>query len=201
MKIKYNRTSTLNQTGNRFTADKEKYDLVLFDHGVSGKIPFKERENGKRLVELVKSKKVDEVVTEELSRLGRNTLDVLSNLQYFEENDVVVTVINMGNLKSHVNGKKNPIWNLITSVMSSLYELEREQILERTKIGREVYVYNGGRLGRPTGSSESNKLFLEKPKSQQIKSLIEKNKSVRDITGRLGVSSRTVTKVRKLLER
>ena len=27
---------------------------------------------------------------------------------------------------SMIDGKKNPIWNLITSVMSSLYELERE---------------------------------------------------------------------------
>jgi hypothetical protein len=49
------------------------------------------------------------------------------------------------------------------------------------------------------GSSELNKLFLEKPKSQQIKSLIEKNKSVRDMTGRLNVSSHTVIKVKKLL--
>ena len=41
---------------------------------------------------------------------------------------VNVVVESMGNLQSIVNGKKNPIWNLITSVMSSLYELERENI-------------------------------------------------------------------------
>jgi hypothetical protein len=46
MKIKYNRTSTLNQTGERYKMDKEGYDLTLFDKGVSGKVPFKEREKG-----------------------------------------------------------------------------------------------------------------------------------------------------------
>jgi hypothetical protein len=37
MKIKYNRTSTINQNGVRFKLDKEVYDLTLFDKGVSGK--------------------------------------------------------------------------------------------------------------------------------------------------------------------
>jgi hypothetical protein len=31
MRIKYNRVSTLAQTGNRFEADTEKYDLTLLD--------------------------------------------------------------------------------------------------------------------------------------------------------------------------
>ena len=51
-----------------------------------------------------------------------------------------------------VNGKKNPIWNLITSVMSSLYELERDNILERTEMERKMYVMNGGKLGRKVGT-------------------------------------------------
>jgi hypothetical protein len=38
MKIKYNRTSTLNQMGERFKMDEEKYDLTLFDKGVSGEV-------------------------------------------------------------------------------------------------------------------------------------------------------------------
>ena len=31
MKIKYNRTSTINQDGERFKLDKDFYDLTLFD--------------------------------------------------------------------------------------------------------------------------------------------------------------------------
>lgn len=197
MRIKYNRTSTINQQGERFKLDKEIYDLTLFDMGVSGKVPFKERNNGRTLVELVEQGKVKELVVEELSRLGRNTIDCLTTLDWLEKNEVNVVVRGMGNLQSMVNGKKNPIWNLITSVMSSIYELERNQILERTDMGRKMYVMNGGKLGRKIGTNENILTFLNKPKSKQIISLLEKGKSVRDICGRLSVSPKTIVKIRK----
>jgi len=200
MRVKYNRTSTIQQKGERFGLDNDNYDLTLFDKGVSGKIPFSEREEGKKLTELVKEGKVSEVVVEELSRLGRNTIDTLTTLKFFEENGVNVIVKSMGNLQSMVNGKKNPIWNLITSVMSSLYELERENILERTEMGRKMYVMNGGKLGRKVGSVENRKEFLQKDKTKKIVSLLEKGKSVRDISSRLGVSTKTIVKVRKYVE-
>ena len=199
MNIKYNRTSTIQQEGKRFDLDKNEYDLTLFDKGVSGKIPFSEREGGIKLTTLVHEGKVTEVVVEELSRLGRNTIDTLTTLKFFEDNGVNVVVKSMGNLQSMVNGKKNPIWNLITSVMSSLYELERENILERTEMGRKMYVMNGGKLGRKIGTTENRSDFLNKEKTQKILSLLEKGKSVRDISGRLGVSTKTVVKVRKYI--
>ena len=199
LKIKYNRTSTIQQEGERFKFDKDNYDLTLFDKGVSGKIPFSEREKGKELTQMVQNGEVDEVVVEELSRLGRNTIDTLTTLKFFEENGVDVVVKSMGNLQSMVNGKKNPIWNLITSVMSSLYELERENILERTEMGRKMYVMNGGKLGRKIGTTESRNDFLKKDRTQKIISLLEKGKSVRDISSRLGVSPKTIVKVRKYL--
>ena len=184
MKIKYNRTSTINQDGERFKLDKDIYDLTLFDKGVSGKIPFKERENGKVLVGLVSEGKVSELVVEELSRLGRNTVDTLTTLKWLEDNGVNVVVKGMGNLQSQVNGKKNPIWNLITSVMSSLYELERENIMERTEMGRKMFVINGGKLGRKIGTVENRQEFLQKETNQKIISLLDRGKSVRDISGR-----------------
>jgi DNA invertase Pin-like site-specific DNA recombinase len=197
MKIKYNRTSTLNQDGQRFQLDKTEYDLTLFDKGVSGKVPFKEREQVKtKLIPLVENGQVKELVVEELSRLGRNTIDTLTTLQWLDDNGINVVVRGMGNLQSRSNGKKNPIWNLITSVMSSLYELERENILERTEMGRKMYVMNGGKLGRRSGTVENRNDFLKKERTQKIISLLEKGKSVRDISSRLGVSSTTVVKVR-----
>lgn len=201
MRVKYNRTSTIQQKGERFGLDNDNYDLTLFDKGVSGKIPFSEREEGKKLTELVREGKVSEVIVEELSRLGRNTIDTLTTLKFFEENGVNVVVKSMGNLQSMVNGKRNHIWNLITSVMSSLYELERENILERTEMGRKMYVMKGGKLGRKVGTTESRKDFLNKERTKKIMNLLDKGKSVRDISGRLGVSTKTIVKVRKYWEK
>jgi len=84
MRVKYNRVSTINQTGNRFTNDKEKYDLTLLDK-VSGNIGFKERPQSLQLIKLIEAKQVTELVVEEFSRLGRNTGDVIKTLEWLDE--------------------------------------------------------------------------------------------------------------------
>lgn len=198
MRVKYNRVSTLQQTGDRFSVDKENYDLVLFDK-VSGTIPFNERPKGIELVNLVKNKKVSELVVEEFSRLGRNTGDVIRTLEWLEEHEVNVVIRNLG-LQSRPNGKKNPIWKMISSVMSSLYEMELENIKERTMVGRQVYVQKGGRLGRPDGTSESTKQFLSKPKNQEIVKLLERGLKYLEIQKVLECSPKTIKKVKELSE-
>ena len=86
MKVKYNRVSTLLQSGNRFEADTENYDLVLLDK-ISGSVCFSDRPKSKELIKLIHSGVVTEIVIEEeLSRLGRNTGDVIKTLEWFEKN-------------------------------------------------------------------------------------------------------------------
>ena len=202
MRVKYNRTSTIQQDGNRFELDDNPYDLVLFDKGVSGSVPFNERPEGKRLMNLVRSGQVTTVVFEELSRTGRNTVDVLNTLEILEENEVNVVVRNLG-IQSRPNGKpKNPVWKMIVSVMSSLYEMERENIRERTEMGRMVYLMKGGKLGRPKNSTESDHKFLNKPKSQEILKYLNKGKfSQREISKLCRVSPKTIRKVREVYSR
>jgi len=79
------------------------------------------------------------LVAEEFSRLGINTGDVIRMLEWLEDHKINVYVRNIG-LQSRPNQKKNPIWKMISSVMSSLYEMELENIKERTMVGRQVYV-------------------------------------------------------------
>jgi DNA invertase Pin-like site-specific DNA recombinase len=118
-------------------------------------------------------------------------------LEWLEEHKINVVVRNLG-IQSRPLGKKNPIWGLLSATMSSLYSLELENIRERTASGRAVYVHNGGKLGRPCNSNESDKQFLEKPKTQQIVKLLEKGRTVREIAAIAGCSSKTVLKVKQL---
>jgi DNA invertase Pin-like site-specific DNA recombinase len=196
MRVKYNRVSTLQQSGNRFTDDKEKYDLTLLDK-VSGSVPFKDRPKGKDLSKLVDDGKVKELVVEEFSRLGRNTGDVINNLQWLEDKSVNVVIRNLG-LQSRPNGNKNPIWKMISSVMSSLYEMELENIKERTLVGRQVFVQNGGRLGRPNGSSETESEFLKKEQTQKIIKSLKKGLTIREICKVVDCSNKTIIKTKKL---
>jgi DNA invertase Pin-like site-specific DNA recombinase len=200
MIIKYNRTSTINQKGERFKLDKDNYDLTINDFGVSGKIPFNRREGGSKLIELVKEGKVTKIVFEDLSRCGRTLKDSINTLDYFFENGVIIKVRNIG-IESHTpNGEKNPMWNIVTSILSSVYEMERERILEITEMGRKQYVLNGGKLGRKIGSEESEMVFLRKPQTKSIIKFLKMGKTNRDIIGRLNCSPKTITKVRKLVE-
>ena len=194
MKVKYNRVSTLLQTGNRFEADTENYDLVLLDK-ISGSVCFSDRPKSKELIKLIHSGVVTEIVVEELSRLGRNTGDVNNTLEWFEKMDINVRVKNIG-LESRPLGKKNPIWKMITSVMSSLYELELGNILERTSVGRMVYVQNGGILGRPIGERETELKFISKTRNQKALDFIKKGWSMREISKQLDMSTKTISKVK-----
>jgi len=196
MRVKYNRVSTLLQTGNRFEADTEKYDIVFLDK-ISGSVSFKDRPKSKDLIKLIEDGKVSEIVVEEFSRLGRNTGDVIQTLEWLEKKEINVVVRNIG-LQSRANGKKNPIWKMISSVMSSLYEMELENILERTSVGRMVYVQNGGVLGRPVGTNEGDSNFINKPKNKKALEYLKKGRTLREIGKLLEMSTKTVQKVKKV---
>jgi len=198
MKVKYNRLSSLSQTGNRLTDDKTQYDLVFLDR-VSGSVSFKDRPKGQELTKLVQQGKISELWVEEFSRLGRNTGDVIKTLEWLDEMKVNVVVRNIG-LQSRPNGVKNPIWKMISSVMSSLYEMELENIKERTMVGRKVYVLNGGRLGRPEGTKETEKDFLEKPQTKEIIKNLKKGLTIKDICKIVDCSNKTIIKTKKILQ-
>ena len=197
MRVKYNRVSTINQSGNRFTNDTEKYGLTLFDK-VSGNIGFKERPESLRLIKLIEAKKVTELVVEEFSRLGRNTGDVINTLDWLDEQGINVIVRNVG-LQSRPNGVKNPIWKVVSAIMSSLYEMELENIKERTAVGRIVYLQNGGKLGRPKGTDETARDFLTKGTSKQIIKYLERGLTIREIAKIVNTSTTTVVKVKKMI--
>lgn len=196
MKVKYNRLSSLSQTGNRLSDDKSHYDLVLLDR-VSGSVSFKERPKGQELTKLVEQGRVSELWVEEFSRLGRNTGDVIKTLEWLDEMSVNVVVRNIG-LQSRPNGVKNPIWKMISSVMSSLYEMELENIKERTMVGRKVYVLNGGRLGRPEGTKETETEFLKKEQTQKIVKSLKKGLTIREICKIVDCSNKTIIKTKRL---
>ena len=196
MRVKYNRVSTQLQTGNRFEADTEKYDLTLLDK-ISGTVPFKDRPQAKILINQIELGIVKEVIVEELSRLGRHTGDCITTLEWMDNKGVNVIVRNLG-VQSRPNGKKNPIWNVITSVISSLYALELDSIKERTSVGRQMYVQKGGVLGRKVGSTLSDRDFIEKLKSKKILEYLEKGWTLREIAKQVDASTKTVMKVKSI---
>jgi DNA invertase Pin-like site-specific DNA recombinase len=166
---------------------------------VSGSVSFRDREKGKEVIRLVEEGLLKELVVEEFSRLGRNTGDVISTLEYLDSMGVNVRVRNVG-LESRPGGKKNPIWKMISSVMSSLYEMEKENILERTRSGRVMAIQRGVKMGRPRGTQENVKRFLNKPKNVEIQKLLKRGLLYSEIQKVVECSPKTISKVKKLMK-
>jgi len=200
MKIKYNRTSTTSQQGFRFEMDKDKYDLVLFDQ-ISGTTPFMERTAGKKLLDLVEAGSVKTVVFEEISRIARNTMETLRVLELLDLRGVNVVIRNMGLQSRPVDGKVNPLWIMLISMISALGHVELEQQRIRISSGRQVARLRGVKFGRPVGTNENEKTFLAKEKSKSIIKCLERERSIREISKIVGASTKTVMKVKNLVEK
>ena len=161
-KARYIRQSTKNQTNLRQLA-KAHFDEELFIDIISGSIPFAERPEGKRLIETVEACEINYVSFHAIDRAGRNTINVLQTLQYFYDKGVVVKIDNLG-LESMINGKANPVFNLITTILSELSSLEKNSLLERQAEGIQQAKLRGVYKGRVEGTTDAPELTLSKHK-------------------------------------
>ena len=187
----------MKQSGERFQEDSATYDLTLFDK-VSGSVPFNKRPEGAKLVKLIEEGKVARVVVEEISRLGRNVIDVSETLKFLEKYKVNLNIRNMG-IESMVEGKPNPTFRLILQIMASISEMEKEHIKERTAQGRAVAVAKGVKMGRKEGTSETKAEFLSKHKGA-VKMIKEKALSIRDIARLTELAPSTIQKLKHALK-
>jgi DNA invertase Pin-like site-specific DNA recombinase len=187
----------MQQSGERFKDDSATYDLTLFDK-VSGSVPFDKRPEGAKLVKLIQEGKVARVVVEEISRLGRNVMDVSKTLAFLEEHKVNLNIRNMG-IESMVEGKPSATFRMILQIMASISEMEKEHIKERTSQGRAVAVAKGVKMGRTLGASETKAEFLNKHKGA-VRLLKESDFSIRDIARLTTLAPSTIQKLKHALK-
>ncbi len=110
----------------------------------------------------------DMLIVSELSRLGRNLMEVMSILHTCMDRDVKVhTIKEKYELGDNINSK------VLAFAFSLSAEIERQLISQRTKEALARKKSEGQKLGRPKGSlSKETKLT---GKEEQIKELLEKN--------------------------
>lgn len=142
----YIRVSTEDQTTDNQKLQIEKQGFAVdewySDNGVSGKIPAMQRPNFVTMMGNVKEGDTICVVT--LDRLGRNTEDILSTIRMCSEKGVKLRVMALdGTDLTSKSGK------ILVVLMSLIAELERDDIVTRTKAGLERTKKEGTLLGRP----------------------------------------------------
>lgn len=197
MKARYIRVSTLNQKIERQFEKQYSGELIYIDK-ISGSIPFSKRPEAQKLIKDIQDKKINYINISSIDRLGRNTLDVLQTIEKLHQKDICLKVDNLG-LESLTNGKENPTFKLIISVLANISEMERDSILERQKEGIAIAKAKGIYKGRDKNTVESAEKFLSKyPKV--INYLNKKNpQTIIEIAKLTDCSKNTVLKVKNYI--
>jgi DNA invertase Pin-like site-specific DNA recombinase len=126
MKVYYLRVSTIEQNTAR-QMEEIPEGCKVFEDKVSGSVPFFEREQGSIIFNLIKQRQINTIYVHSIDRLGRNTLDILQTIQFFNEYEVNLISKKEG-LQTFIDGKKNEIASLMIGILSTLSEFKTKYL-------------------------------------------------------------------------
>ena len=139
---------------------------------------------------------VNTLCVSEISRLGRSVKIVVNTIDQLTKSGVNIYIQNIQLSTLDSEGQPNAIAKMITAVLSSFSEIERDGIVYRLQSGRRVAIEQRKvKLGSKVGSVKSRERKQEEY-SKVIRSL-KAGKSIRDTAAICGVSVSTVQRVKK----
>lgn len=201
MKVFYSRISSDDgQTHKRQLQDLKGFDYVFCDV-VSGSTRLFERGKGREIKKLLDEGKLTLLEVHSIDRLGRNTIDVLSTWKELTDKGVTIVCRNPNIRNFDENGNPDKFSELLLSVLSIMYSFERDTIRQRQLEGIRVKKMTNPEvyIGRRVGTTYSPDVFLQRKKSQDILSYINKGThTYKEISKILGVSETTISKVKKV---
>jgi DNA invertase Pin-like site-specific DNA recombinase len=198
MIVLYTRVSTVEQNPDRQLQDTKQYDYILTDY-CSGSIPLYERPKGSEVKKMIDNKSLTRLVIHDVTRIGRNTLDVLSIWSDLTQRGIVIECKNPNIRNINDDGKVDKFSELMLSILSTMSQFEKSLIRERQLEGIKVRKEKGLYGGRRIGTVDSVQSFLKKKRSQDILNYLNKGTySYEEISLILSVSTTTITKVKKM---
>ncbi len=198
MIVLYTRVSTLEQNPDRQLTNSKEYDYVLTDY-CSGSIPLYERPKGSEVKKMIDNGTLTRLVIHDVTRIGRNTLDVLSIWSDLTQRGIVIECKNPNLRNIDETGKVDKFSELMLSILSTMSQFEKSLIKERQMEGIKIRQEKGLYGGRRIGTTDTISSFLKKKKSQDILNYLNKGTySYDEISKILSVSTTTITKVKKM---
>jgi DNA invertase Pin-like site-specific DNA recombinase len=203
--IIFSRVSTLAQDYQRQTAelleyaDKMGYSVEkVFEEKISGAKKNEERKELMAMMSYIKNNHIEKVLTWELSRIGRNAIQVLQVIEMLNEAKISLYIKNYNLETLNPNGTVNPLSQFMVQILNSVNEMERQTIVQRLRSGYSAARSKGVRVGRKTGVQvKSDDQFLKENK--EVAKLLKQGFSVRKVMKLTDRSSGTVQKVKKLI--
>lgn len=197
MNVLYTRISTVEQKNDRQLKNVIDFDYVIEDK-CSGATPFFERDGGKRIEKLIYKNQVTKISVHQIDRLGRNLLDILNTISYFNKKGICIHFIQQGIKTLNEDGTENPISKMIISILGVVAEMERNLIKERQAEGVAIAKAKGVYKGRANGTKESYLHFLNKPKVKLAIDYLNKGMKGVEVHKLTKLHPNTITKIKKI---
>lgn len=167
-----------------------------FEEHISGGKSNKDRPMLQEALTYAIENGIDTILISELSRLGRRCDEILETIKFLKDNHINCYFLKEQLSIFSADGKENPYLTIMCAVLGTAAELERETIYYRLKSGRDKYVRDGGRLGKPKGAGVKSKDQLAVEYKSVIRNL-KSGQSIRNTAKITGVSVSTVQRVKK----
>ena len=142
---------------------------LIIDEFIELEISSKKTQKDRLLDDVFsKLKSGDIFICTELSRLGRNMLEILNLIEKFNNLDIKIIFTNQPELSTN---KNEALSSLLLAIYGYFAQTEREIISERTKQGLAAAKASGKILGRPKGAKNKNRVL--DPFKDEIKKYID----------------------------
>ena len=169
---------------------------AIFAEKVSGAKKNIERIELMNMISYINSHNINKVVITELSRLGRDTLQVLQTIEILNQNRVSVFIQNYNIETLTPEGEINPMSQFLITILAEVARMERKTIRERVASGYQNFLNNGGKVGRKMGYTKSDEAMREEY-GEEIR-LLKRGYSLRNTSKLTGTSINTLRKLTKL---
>jgi DNA invertase Pin-like site-specific DNA recombinase len=178
-------------------SQKMNFDVIkVFEEKISGGKKNEERPILLEMIQFVKDNQIDKVLCWELSRLGRNTIEVLMTIELLNDNCISLFIKNYNIETLNEKCEINPLSQFMIQILTSVSQMERSQIRQRIKSGYDSFRKNGGKVGRKNGFTKDKETLLNQHKD--VVKYLRQGQSVRNTMKLTGKSSGTVQKIKGL---
>ena len=185
---------------NELTAVAQNNNWIVsatFCEKISGAKKNAERKELTNMIEYVRTNNINMVLVTELSRLGRDTLQVLEVIEQFNNLGISLFIQNYHIETLNENGTINAMSQFLITILAEVARMERKTIRERVESGYKNYRANGGKVGRKEGYRKSE-IDMKEQYAEEIR-LLRKGISLRNISKITGTSINTIRKCQNFI--
>ena len=161
-------------------ANKNNIEVIAtYQEKISGAVSNDKRDVLNECLQYAKNESVDVILFSELSRLGRNVLEIMEKIKWLQDNKINAFFQKENMMLLNDNGEVSPTTTILISCLGMVAQLERDNIKFRLNSGRECAKNKGVKMGRPTNTKMTS--TQRQQKYSKVIKMLNKGLTVKEV--------------------